>query len=52
MVNSCWHSKQFAALLGFFNDNNIKLQAIHQPHAQHPVARQSIIFFPSASKYS
>jgi hypothetical protein len=41
----------FAALLGLFNDNSIKLQAIHQPHARHRVAPIDHIF-PSASKYS
>jgi hypothetical protein len=44
-------SRYLAALLGFSNDNNIKLQAIHQPHAQHPVTPTDHIL-PSASKYS
>jgi hypothetical protein len=37
-------SRYLATLLGFSNDNNIKLQAIHQPHAQHPVTPTDHIF--------
>jgi len=37
-------SRKFGALQGLSNDINIKLQAIHQPHAQHPVTPTGHIF--------